>query len=416
MAGSLISAWRRRVLAPVRGWRYRSIRTVMVTGSVGKTTTCRMVTRILDAAGHTVGLTTTDDVRIAGQVVARGDSAGYHGASRILRDKAVTAAVLETARGDILQRGLYLSRVDVGALLNVHDEQLGLSGVETVEQLGDVKKAVCSAATKAIVLSADNAICQSIASRYPLDKLILFSMRPEAEPVKKHLAAGGQVLTLSSDGGENWIVRRRGASAERIVALTQLPAAMGGILRHNVENALAAAAVATGLSLPHGVIAAGLSRFSNSVEDSPGRFNVLDGYPFRIVADRAASVPGIKAVIDATKRMPVSGRRFCMFTARGNRSDKSYRDLAACVAHRFEQIICYEDAKFLRGRAEGEILQFLSDGLRAAGVSESRFKQAPSCADALGLLRNMARQDDLILVLGSYIQDVQHVLQEAFGD
>ncbi len=374
-----------------------------------------MVTRILEAAGHNVGIATTDDIRIDGKIVSRYDAAGYHGAARVMGDKQVTAAVLETARGDLLGRGLYLSRCDVGALLNVKNEQLGDGGIETVEQMGDLKRMVPDAADQAQVLSWDDPYCRSIVDQFDRRKLVLFTAHPDEQPARSHLAAGGRLVTLVRHEGSEWIVLRQDGKSENIVATETLPSVLGGIARHNVDNAVAAAAIGVGLDLAPGDIATGLQRFTNSVAESPSRFNILPGFPFQFVVDKAASIPALTAVIDSAARMPVKGRRICAFTARGNRQDSTYEKIAACVANRFDEVIAYEDESFRRGRAKGEIVQFLSDGLRAAGQPAATQQTVMSYDATVQLIRDTAKDGDLVLLAGAYVQDVIPVLENVFS-
>ncbi len=410
VAHRLANAFRQRFLSPLRGRAARAIPAVMVTGSVGKSTTCRMVARILQAAGHTVGLATTDDIRIGGAVVRRGDSAGYHGAARVLSDPQATAAVLETARGDLLQRGVYIRPCDVGALLNVRDEQLGLDGVDTIAAMGRLKQAVPKTARVA-VLSAEDAYCQTIVPAFDPARLVLFAVDDNIDTAQRHRAAGQRLLGLSSSAGGECIALRRAGRTDPIVETACLPALHGGIARHNLENLLAAAAIGVALDQPLSDIASGLRRFTTSVAESPGRFNLISGFPFPVVLDKGASIPAVSAIADAAGRMNVPGRRICAFTARGNRPDSHFAEIAACIAPRFDELVCYEAEPFLRGRSAGEILKHLTDGLCAAGKPPQTIRAATGYREMVAALAALAGPGDLVVILGGLVHDVLPALE-----
>jgi cyanophycin synthetase len=172
------------------------IPTALITGSNGKTTTARMLDHILREEGHVVGTATTDGVTIDGETVAEGDVAGPSGASIVLRDPTVSAAVLETARGGILKRGIYLDRCEVSALLNVQQEQVGIDGIETLDDMARLKRKVIETARRAFVLNAQDPLCMAISRSLPVARTILFSLEASAEDALAHLRAGGTVVTL----------------------------------------------------------------------------------------------------------------------------------------------------------------------------------------------------------------------------
>ena len=179
----------------------------MVTGAIGKTSTSTMLASILGCAGYIVGSATTEGVRIDGELVEQADLANADGASIVLRDATVTAAVLETARGGIVKTGLYVDRCDVAALLNVDRDQIGMDGVETLDDMVETKRKVLDVARKAVVLNADDPRCLALAEEFkPRLRTILFSKSPETAAIRGHVAAGGEVLFLAKRDGRETIV------------------------------------------------------------------------------------------------------------------------------------------------------------------------------------------------------------------
>lgn len=259
--------------------------TAMVTGSSGKTTTTNMLARILADAGRRVGKCTTEGIFIEGRNVWEGDASGYKGAAWVTTEPGLNAAVLETARGDILKRGLWLENVDVAALTNIGREHLGEYGVDTPDQMARVKKAVLDAARRAVVINADDVHCMRIASAYPVDRTILFSSDARSEAIRTHLERGGRAIATAMPGAREAILFLQGEQIREIVAIGDLPAARGGKLRSGILNAMTAAGLAAGLGLTTEEIARGLRNFRLDRADSPARFMLLGGYAPKILVD-----------------------------------------------------------------------------------------------------------------------------------
>jgi len=368
----------------------------MITGSAGKTTTTRMLAHILSGAGLKVGFATTDGIVLGGETVSERDCAWYGAHARVLSDPAITAAVLETARGGLLQHGLYVDRCDVAALLNVEREQIGMHGIDSVEQMAALKRQVIDAARKTAVLNADNRPCRALIGEYPADRTTIFSLDPESEPVRRHLEAGGTAYCL--DESQARIVRRQSGEARTIISIADLPSSWGGVVRHNIANAMAAAALAEGLGIPFETIEAGLRSFDNTIQRSPGRFNVIEGYPFSLIVDAAVTPPGAMALAECLKRVKVKGRRLCMITAISRRPDWYYPEVAAAVALSFDHFVCYEGTT-RRYRARGEVATLLKSGLVEHGVSTDSVEVAGDFESALKSLSGQARSGDLVVVL-----------------
>jgi UDP-N-acetylmuramyl tripeptide synthase len=376
------------------------IPTAMITGTSGKTTTTRMLAHILTTAGHTVGQATTDEVKIGTEIIEKGDLAGAAGAALVLNNPTVTAAVLETARGGIVSRGLYLDWCDVAALLNVGDDHIGLDGIATLDDMTRLKRKVIAAARRAVVLNADDPHCAAMAAEFPRQRVILFSSRPDSPILRDHLAEGGSAIGIEAQAGAEMIVLWSGSRRHPILGVADLPAAMGGILRHNIANAMAAAALAVDLDIDLDAIAAGLAAFELTPLHSFGRFNLIEGFPVRLLFDFAHNPPALACAVAAIDRLEVEGRRMCAVSFAGNKTDTQIRASARAVAGHFDRYVCYEDDSYRRGRPVGEGAAVLRSGMIAAGVPADRISIALSCAEAARIFAATAASNDFVAVFG----------------
>lgn len=402
---------RNPLMARLNGWRFRALPTVMITGTCGKTTTSRLTASILAAAGHRVGLATTDGVLIDGEIVATGDLAGVDGHRLALSDRRVTAAVLETARGSLALKGLYVHRVNAAALINVGSDHLGFDGVETVDEMARLKARVTDAARGAVVLSADDPRCLALVDRYGTAKVILFAGRADHPALIAHMAAGGRAI--AAVGGMMRFYRGQHAPVD-LVALDAVPVTRGGRAAPYVADAMAAAGLALALGIPGEVVAAGLKGFAGGLAQNPGRFTAYPGLPFTLVADHAKNALGLRATLPLLDHFGATGRRIVAMTAAGNRADAQYAEVAAAIAGHFDRYIVYETEYYRRGRAADEITAHLAGGLNAAGVPADAIEVISGTAEAFSAAAAMARPGDLVLLLAKFPRD-RATIASAFG-
>lgn len=406
----------RRGLA--RRWRRlfgRRIPIAMVTGTKGKTTTIRMLTQILTAAGHRVGFSCTDGVVIEGEYIRRGDCSGYGGAQTVLGHRDISAAVLETARGGLLRNGLYVDRCHVAALLNVAREHIGTDGVDTVEQMAALKQKVIDAARDAVVLNADDDQCVRLISDYPAHRVMLFSLAEDNAVVKTHVEAGGIAFQLRSSLDEDCIVRCEGVSVVPLIPVAELPSCQNGLFPQNIANAMAAAALADGLGIAREDIQRGLRTFENSIEMSPGKFNFITGYSQTILIDNAAQAPACEPLVESLKKVNVSGRRICMFETAGNRPGWHFAEMTEVLAPHFDHFICYDLERYRRGKDPGEISNLLRDGLIKAGVSQGSIDVAQGYEEATRKLSQRTGKGDLLVILMASAHEYLPVFREIFS-
>ena len=355
----------------------------------------------------------TDGVLIGTELVAHRNIAGYPSHVRVLNDPAINAAVLEVSRAMALN-SFYVDRCDVAALLNVGRDHIGMDGIETVEQMAALKRTVVDAARGTVVLNADDALCRTMIDDFPPGRTTLFSFDPESATVETHLKRGGRAIYLD-ERGEPQIVWRQGDRAETAIFVEDLPAAAGGIFRHNIANAMAAAALAQGLEVPLDSVTAGLRSFEISIEQLPGRQSFIEGYPFQLMFDRACNPPSAETLAECLTRVPVAGCRLCAMTSAGDRSDAHFHELAAALAQSFDYFVCYEQPKYRRNRAPGEISSLIKAGLEESGVAASSIDVVDDLDAAVKALSERVAPGDLVVINGGSIHVALPVMQEGFA-
>jgi cyanophycin synthetase len=382
----------------------------LITGSNGKTTVVRLLSAMLSAAGRLPGFTTTDGVTIGTSLIAEGDWSGSSGARLVLRRPEVETAVLETARGGLLRRGLAVEHAAVAVVTNIADDHLGEFGINNLQELAETKLLVARAvgAEGRVVLNAEDAILVE-AGRNLTSPITWFSLDPELPLVRDHLARGGRAALLTGDG----LVLAAGRERTPIAEPGEVPIVLDGAARHNLANALAAIGAADGLGLPPETMRLALKEFGRRVADNPGRANVIEIGGVRIVVDYAHNPHGMAALTAMATQLP-SVRRLVMLGQAGDRSDEAIRELArAALAIRPDRVVLKEMETYLRGRSPGEIPALFADELRRLGVPPmaitSPGSELESTRDALAWARP---GDLLVLTVHDDRRAVLHLLQE----
>ena len=374
-----------------------------VTGTNGKTTTSRMLGHILKLSGSTVGLTSTDGVYIDGKLSVSGDMTGPKSAQMILRDPSVDAAVMETARGGMLRSGLGFSRCNVAACLNVSADHLGLRGIDTIEQLAEVKRVPIEIATDCAVLNADDPLCLQMADYTDAERLCYITMNPSHELVKQHIRAGGLALVLEQAMNGHMITIYDGESHTPLLWTHLIPATIEGRAMHNVQNAMFAAALAYAMNISLEDIRHGLRTFDSSFFQAPGRMNIYNEHPFKVILDYAHNPAAVKAICDVADRFEVEGRRIVVLAAPGDRRDQDIRDIAAIAAGHFDHYICRRDDN-PRGRRPDEVAVMLKDKLLEDGVPADAIEVVADEQEATRHALEIAAPGDLLLVLGDNVK------------
>ena len=369
-----------------------------ITGTNGKTTTSRMLAHILKMSGKIVGLTTTDGVYIDGKLSVPGDMTGPVSAQMILRDPSVDAAVMETARGGMLRSGLGFQECNVTACLNVSADHLGLRGIDTLEQLAEVKRIPVEIAKDAAVLNADDPLCLQMADHTEAERISYVTMNPAHPLVKRHIQAGGQAFVLEQGMNGHMITIYDNEMHTPLVWTHLIPATVEGRALHNVQNAMFAAALAYNMGISLEDIRQGLRTFDSTFFQAPGRMNIYDEHPFRVILDYAHNPAAVKAMCGLVDRFKAKGKRIVVLSAPGDRRDEDIRQIAEIASSHFDHFICRCDDN-RRGRGKDEIAVMLKNRLLEKGVSADRIEVIPDEQEANSRALEMAEPNDLILML-----------------
>jgi cyanophycin synthetase len=367
----------------------------LVTGSNGKTTVVRLLAAMVEAGGKRTGVTSTDGVTIGSTLLEEGDFAGPSGARMVLRHNEVETAILETARGGILRRGLPVERADVAVVTNIADDHLGEFGVESLPDLAQTKLLVAKALGDkgTLVLNADDPLLVE-QSRGMRARIIWFSLEPASPVIVRHLQSGGTAVV--ADGGT--LVLAEGERRTELVPVVELPMSFKGTAKHNVANAMAATAAATALGLGVEVLAAALRGFGDDLEDNPGRGNVIELGGAQILLDFAHNPHGMSALVGVAQTLPAH-RRLMLVGQAGDRNDEAIRALArAAWELRPDHVVVKDMETYLRGRAPGEVPRLLADEFSRLGLPDEAISNpGPEIAGVRRALE-WARPGDLLVL------------------
>lgn len=383
---------------------------VAITGTNGKSTTGRMTSAIVRKHGLTVGLTNTSGVYVDDELVIASDASGPRSARLLLRDPTVQAAVLETARGGILREGLAFDRCDVGVVLNVTADHLGLKGVDTLKDLAAVKSVVTESVSRrgCSVLNGDDPLTIRMA-RHAGGRIAFFTMRggPELSAfLQKHVAEGGLLVSREPSEAGGLIVVQDGERRIEIMEVREIPAALDGAAEFNVANALAAVASGYALRIPASTIATALKGFHSTFEENPGRLNIMDTQGFRVIMDYAHNPAALRALGEMIDRVRHNyGRVIGVASMPGDRRDDDIREIGEIAASIFDLTI-FRERPDGRGRPRGGVISLLMQGAEAAGVRAPKVRPILSEDKAVEAALEAARPGDLVVLLPTKVDAV----------
>ncbi|NOE36383.1 MULTISPECIES: cyanophycin synthetase [unclassified Ruegeria] len=370
-----------------------------ITGTNGKTTTSRMLGHIMKTSGKTVGMTSTDGVYVDGKLSVKGDMTGPKSAQIVLRDPAVDFAVMETARGGLVRSGLGYQRSNVAACLNVSADHLGLGGINTVEELAVVKRVVVESATDTAVLNADDINCLKMADYAGADQIFYVTTNPGHSLVKEHIKAGGKAIVLEKGMNGDMLTIYDNGLHIPVLWSHLIPAALEGKAIFNVQNAMFAAAMAYSFGVDLDNIRHGLRTFDTSYFQAPGRMNVYDEHPFKVILDYGHNPAALKAMAALADQLEVKGRRLCVVAMPGDRRDEDIIDGAAALAGHFDHFICKADDR-RRGRGHDEVPQMMRQALIDNGVDDAAITIIPDEVKAVTAALEQAAPGDLLVIFG----------------
>jgi cyanophycin synthetase len=335
---------------------------VAITGVNGKTTTTRFIAHVLRGTGKCVGMTCTDGIYINDRRVESGDCSGPQSARAVLLNPNVEAAVFETARGGILREGLAFDYCDVAVVTNIGEgDHLGLQDINTPEALAKVKRCIVEAVspTGHAVLNAADPLVVEMAAHCP-GGIVFFALDPQNPVIVRHRGLSGRAAFVR----DHQIVLAEGEREETVISLDRLPLTRGGQVSFQVENSLAAIAAAWCLGVPLEMIRERAASLTADIDKVPARFNVMEIEGVTVVIDYGHNTHSLSAVIEAIDKFPHQ-RRSCVYSTAGDRRDCDIVRQGELLGAAFDRVVLYED-HYLRGRAPGEIIRLLRNGLDGA--------------------------------------------------
>lgn len=380
---------------------------IAVTGTNGKTTTTRLIAHMIQSSGTVVGFTTTDGIYVNGRLIQQGDNTGPVSAGIVLKDPTVETAVLETARGGILRSGLGFDRCDIGIVLNVSADHIGLGGIHTIEDMAKVKAVVAESVHKEgyAILNADDELVYSIGD--DLDcKIALISMQRDNPIIRRHIKRGGAAAVFE---GEH-VVLHNGSKSYKIEKVAHIPVTFGGKAVFMIQNVLAAvlACHLHGLSLEQ--IRSGLISFVPSAEKTPGRMNLVELERFSVLVDYAHNPAALQSLHDFISKFenPV---KTGIFGGTGDRRDEDLREMGRLAARIFDRIIIKEE-DFLRGRKPGEMYNLILEGIKDE-TPDIPVQFIMKELDALNTAMTTASDNELIVILADNIEEIHQAIEKS---
>lgn len=377
-----------------------------ITGTNGKTTTTRLIAHILKGTGRTVGFTTTDGTYIQNQQIVRGDNTGPVSAQLVLKDPTVDVAVLETARGGIIRSGLGFDHCDIGVVLNVAADHLGMKDVNTLEDLARVKSVVPRAVSKSgfAVLNAEDPLVYKMKELVD-GKVVCFSM-DENNPTIKRRAERGRVSCVYENG---YVTILKGKWKVRVEKATNIPLTYGGRAEFMVQNVLAA----TLACFVHGVsiedIRVGLTTFNAGTAQTPGRLNFTEVGHVTVLMDYAHNPAGFQGLTKFISRLPNKYRTVVM-NVPGDRRDEDIREMGEIAGNNFDRIVI-RAGNYLRGREAVDIAALIQEGI-ARSEGEPQVRVIPDSRDAIHHAIKNGRKGELVVTLADVVPDDIGYVQE----
>ncbi|MBV4424632.1 cyanophycin synthetase [Clostridium tyrobutyricum] len=382
-----------------------SIPIISVTGTNGKTTTTRLIAHILHTAGYSVGMTTTGGIYVNNKCIYTGDTTGYYSAKAILNNSEVEAAVLETARGGIIKKGLAYDRADVGIITNITEDHLGIDGIETMDDLAYVKSLVGEAVKDNgyAVLNADDLVSISIINRIK-SRMIMFSKDKYNTILRNNIKKGGYGIYVDN----KVIYLEEDNNTIPIIKVSDIKISLDGKLMYNVENAMAACAAAVALNINYMYIRDALKNFYGNSLLNPGRFNIYKLNGSKIILDYGHNIEGYKAVINGIKKLNHK-RLVGIIGVPGDRSDSSVEEIGRISGKSFDRIYIKED-KDRRGRNLGDIASILKRGVLQTGFDVKELRTILDEKSALEDAIDNQKNGDIIVIFFEKLKPLQDLV------
>jgi len=371
---------------------------IAVTGTNGKTTTCKMLASIMRASGFSPGLASTSGLFINTRLHREGDLAGTDGHHLIFESREVDLGVLETARGGIASSGFMFDYCDVAVCLNVSEDHLGEFGVHTIDDMAEIKCSVLLRARKAIVINADYALCLNMLPVPGQVQLYAVTLSSSALEIRELLGPDVWVCVCEMVRNEEWIVLcGPDGRRQEVIAVNQIPATFDGSARFNISNAQHAVCASHALDVSTETMRAALSGFNSSFETNPGRLNIYRGLPFTVIMDYAHNLDGLENIGRFLDLQQISGKRILLYAVTGNRTVEALKRYSVFPIGMFDHFVCrcYPGH---RGTQHPEFPALMKQALMEAGVSEDRITLVDVPEDGPRIAMDLARAGDLLMI------------------
>ncbi|MEF9952814.1 MAG: cyanophycin synthetase [Clostridium sp.] len=385
---------------------------ISITGTNGKTTTTRMISHGLSLKGLYVGMTTTSGIYLDGKCIEHGDTTGPISARVVLQDKRVEAAVLETARGGILRRGLGYDLADVGVITNITEDHLGLDGVNTLEDLAYVKSLVVEAIKPGgfAVINADDPYVNLISQRVPNDvNIVYFSKDINNILIQKHILEGKTCLFIR----DGYICLSKDEHIQPIVNINEIPCTMEGRLIHNIENCLSSAAALSSIGIECDFIEKSLKSFLSDDASNPGRFNLYKVKGVNVIVDYGHNIDAYKKIIESIKNFE-SSRYVGVIGVPGDRDEDSIVRLGAIAGEGFDYVYIKEDVD-RRGRDVGEVSSLLEKGVKSS-LKDSEYSIIHREDEALIQAITSCNEGDTVVIFYENLDLVRSAIKSFSSD
>ncbi len=369
----------------------------LVTGTNGKSTTVRLASAVVKAAGKRCGITSTDYIRVGDKILNHGDYSGPGGARTLLRHPETEVAFLEVARGGMLRRGVGINHARAALITNVSEDHLGEYGINSLADMVEAKFIVRQTINKNqnLILNADDSGCVAFAKKLD-NRIVWFSWFKNNPIIRHHVKNNGSACYVENDS----IYFYGDGTEQFIIAVNDVPITMGGAAKHNIHNALGVIALCFSLGLKIQYIQEGLASFTSTPEDNPGRGNIFEINGFKVILDFAHNEQGLRLMAQTVNNMPAK-RKLVMIGQAGDRSDELIEGLvkSALMANPDVLLIC-ELEDYLRGREIGVVPKLIHKFALQYGLAEEQIIHAEDPIEGTQKALDWAQTDDLMLILG----------------
>jgi len=393
--GSGSKTWPVREIPDELEWdSHHDVPVGLVTGTNGKTTTVRLATHIVRAAGKNVGLSSTDWIAVNERVIDRGDWSGPGGARAVLREHDVDVAILESARGGLLRRGLGVDRATVALITNIAEDHLGDFGSQDLNELLNIKWILARAVRESgtLILNADDVLLRTKAEEFD-GNLVWFGLDSGNALITSSIESGKLCFFLDGDA----LVMAEAGKKQQICIASEIPITLGGAARHNTANSLAAAALTYCLGLPLDAIADGLKTMVQ--DENPGRCNIHDVNGVKVLIDFAHNPAAMNALFDMARAIPARRRALC-FGQAGDRPDDLIRAMTRDAwAIGLDQVMISELAAYHRGRQHGDVFAVIRDELQKSGADAAQIAHYEVEMESFMAALEWAEPGDLVIML-----------------